>query len=469
MIFSTNEIMTPWHPDPAFLSRPAYLSLADQFARAINTGTLPPGTRLMPQRKLADDLGLAVQTVSRAYEELIRRGLIAGEIGRGSFVLSPKQEARPPYLPERLGELIDLSILKPVCETLHLDRMRDGMGWLAQNLSTEAALSFRPNTVMPRHRVLAADWLARCGVDSQPGNISITNGATSAITAAVMSVAPVGSTLAAEALTHHMLMPLCGYLGVHLEGISVDAQGMCPAALDEVARNGTLRAIYLQPSVINPLAVIMPAGRRADLVAVARKHDLAIIEVDILNLMIEECPTPIAALAPERTLYIAGFTKITVPGLRVAYLSAPDRYATAVANRHLAANWMATPAIVELLGHWLADGTALDLIHWQRRAIADRHTIAARAFAGLPYLAHPQSLHLWLHLPEDQAEEAFVAQCRLRGVAVAAGSAFRSTEKGRRDAVRISIGSTSADDLERALGLISSLLTDGLEALLPAI
>ena len=469
MIFSTNEIMTHWRPDPAFLTRPAYLSLADQFARAIDTGTLPPGTRLMPQRKLADDLGLAVQTVSRAYEDLIRRGLIAGEIGRGSFVLSPGQEARQPYLPERLSELIDLSILKPVCESLHLDRMRDGMGWLAQNLTTEAALSFRPNTVMPRHRVLAAEWLARCGVDSQPGNISITNGATSAITAAVMSVVPVGAALAAEALTHHMLMPLCGYLGIHLEGITMDAHGMCPAALDEMARKGTLRAVYLQPGVINPLAILMPVDRRAELVAVARKHDLAIIEVDILNLMIERRPTPIAALAPERTLYIAGFTKITVPGLRIAYLSAPDRYATAVANRHLAANWMATPAIVELLGHWIADGTALDLIHWQRRAIAERHTVAARVFAGMPFLAHPQSLHLWLHLPGKLTEEAFVAQCRLRGLAVAAGNAFRSTEKGRKDAVRVSLGSTSADDLQRGLGVIASMLTDGQEAPLPTI
>ncbi len=89
--------MTNWMPNPANLTRPAYLSLAEQFARAIESGELPIGTRLMPHRKLADLLGLSVQTVSRAYDELIRRGLIAGEVGRGSFVLGPGAEARQPY------------------------------------------------------------------------------------------------------------------------------------------------------------------------------------------------------------------------------------------------------------------------------------------------------------------------------------------------------------------------------------
>lgn len=182
--------MTNWRPDISQLRRPAYLSLAEQIARAIQEGLLPNGTRLLPHRKLADDLNLSVQTVSRAYDELIRRGLISGEIGRGSFVQTRPKEPEPPYLPERLGELVDLSILKPVCEQLHLERMREAFGWLAENLPSSSALSFRPNMVFPRHRAVAAEWLARCGLDVSPLNINLTNGATSGMTVALMSVAP---------------------------------------------------------------------------------------------------------------------------------------------------------------------------------------------------------------------------------------------------------------------------------------
>lgn len=469
MIGVSMAIMTIWMPNPDTLSRPAYLSLAEQFARAIEGGHLPPGARLLPQRKLADRLGLSLQTVSRAYDELIRRGLIQGEVGRGSFVLGPGGEARQPYLPERPGEVIDLSILKPVVETLHMDRLREGFAWLADNLAAASALSFRPNMVMPHHRAVAVDWLNGLGVPAEPSGIVLTNGATPAITAAVMSAAPPGAGIAAAALTHHTLKPLCTYLGLHLEGLAIDAHGLIPAALDEAARRGQIRAVYLQPNVINPLAVMMPADRRAELVEVIRRHDLAIIENDILNTMIADRAPAFATLAPERTLYICGFTKITVPGLRLAYLHAPPRFATAAANRHLVSNWMATPPMADLLSHWVTDGTVTELAAWQARAMADRHALACEVLGAQMPVCHPNSLHLWLPLPEGWTEEAFVEQARFMGLGVAAGHAFRASDKAPPQAIRVSLGSTRAEDLRRGLSLIAGLLKDTPEPPLPTI
>ena len=456
-------------PTSALLYRPVYESLAQQFARAIESGALPSGTRLMPHRKLAHSLGLSVQTVSRAYDELIRRGLVAGEIGRGSFVLGPGAEARQPYLPERPGQVIDLSILKPVVEEMHLSRMREGFAWLAENVATSSALSFRPNMVMPYHRKVAADWLARQGVVAEPANISITNGATPAITAALMSVAPSGAGIAVEALTHHAIMPLCGYLGLHLEGVEIDTEGMRPAALDEIARKGAIRSVYLQPNVINPIASLMGLDRRNELIEVARKYDLTIIENDILNVMIPDRPPTFAALAPERVVHICGFTKITLPGLRLAYLAAPPRLATTVANRHLVANWMATPPMVDLLSHWVTDGTVTALAQWQRTALAQRHRVASEVLGDAMPACHPHSLHLWLRLADHWTEESFVTQARLQGVAIASGGSFRATEKGRSDAVRISLGSAREEELRRGLGIVAAMLKDEPKVLLTPI
>ena len=102
--------MTKWHPDASALSRPVYLSLADQVQRAITQGQLAVGDQLPTHRQLADELGISVQTVSRAYEELIRRGLISGETGRGTFIRAAQTEVDPPYIPQRTDEVIDLSI-----------------------------------------------------------------------------------------------------------------------------------------------------------------------------------------------------------------------------------------------------------------------------------------------------------------------------------------------------------------------
>jgi DNA-binding transcriptional MocR family regulator len=469
MIFHRLATMTNWKPDPTTLNRPAYLSLAEQFVRAIESGALGVGSRLMPHRKLADSLGLSVQTVSRAYEELTRRGLINGEIGRGSFVLGPASDARQPYLAERPGEVIDLSILKPAVGALHHDRLRQGFAWLAENLSASSALSFRPNMVMPHHCMVAAAWLTQHGIATEPSCVTITNGATPAINAALMSVAPPGSSIAVEALTHHILAPLCNYLGLHLEGVRMDADGMLPTALDEVARRGHLRAIYLQPNVINPLATLMPLDRRKELVETARRYDLSIIENDILNIMVPDRPPAFATLAPERTLYICGFTKITIPGLRLAYLASPPRLSTAVSNRHLVTNWMATPPMVDLLSHWIEDGTVTDLSLWQRTAMQDRHLLAQEVLGANMPACHPNSLHLWLNLPGGWTEETFVEQARSRGVAVAAGQAFRVSDKAKQPAIRIALGSTLTDDLRRGLEILQTMLAAEPEIFLPSI
>lgn len=461
--------MTMWQPDPALLRRPAYLSLADQFARAIHDGRLPNGSRLPTHRKLADDLKLSVQTVSRAYEELIRRGLISGEIGRGSFVQTAKREPEPPYLPERLGELIDLSILKPVCEPMHHERLKQALLWLAEALPASSALSFRPAMVFPRHRAAAAEWLRLCGLAVSPQNVSVTNGATAAMTVALMTVAPPGSTVATEAIGHHTLSPLATYLGFNLAGLPIDEEGIMPDALDEACRTSDIRAVFVQPSVINPMATLMHGVRRSALAEVARRHDIAIIEGDVLGPLVDDRPPPLAYFAPERTLYYTSFTKITVPGLRIGYLVAPDRYVAAVANRHLVSNWMATPMVAEIASRWVSDGTAIELVAWQRAALRQRQRVVSQVLAGIDFRAHPESLHVWLELPADRSEESFVAQARLQGVAIAPGSSFRISQEPWRPAVRISVGSTAEDDLRAGLGVVSKLLLGDPEHLLLAI
>ncbi|PTW59773.1 GntR family transcriptional regulator [Breoghania corrubedonensis] len=461
--------MTNWRPDPTLLRRPAYLSLADQIARAIQEGALINGTQLPPQRRMADELKLSVQTVSRAYEELGRRGLIAGEIGRGSFVRMPRREMRPPYLPDRLGEVIDLSILKPVCEPMHVEKLKEALGWLSQNLPARSALSFRPNVVFPVHAAAAVEWLRICGVDTSVQNVTVTNGATGAMTVALMSVAPPGSTVACEAITHHTLAPLAAYHGFTLAGLAVDEEGLVPEALEDACRQGGIRAVFIQPTVVNPVAALMGKTRREAIVEIARRYDIAIVESDVLGPLVTHRPRPFAALAPERTLYITSFTKVTVPGLRIGYLVAPDRYVAAVSNRHLVSNWMATPMVAEIATKWVNDGTALELVRWQRAALAKRHAIAAQMLAGIPYTSHPQALHLWMELKEARTEEGFVAQARLLGVAIAPGSAFCVSREAWAPSVRISIGSTTEAELRIGLGAVAKLLHGEQEVVLPAI
>src|SRR5690606_23995379 len=197
---------------------------------------------------------------------------------------------------------------------------------------------------------------------------------------------------------HHTLIPLARYLGFNLEGLATDRQGILPDALDQACRRGGIRAAFLQPSVVNPVATLMGEERRRQIAEIARRHDIALIESDVLGPLVENRAPPLARFAPERTLYVTSFSKITVPGLRLGYLAVPDRYVAAAANRHLVSNWMATPLIAEIGSKWVTDGTANELVLWQRAALQRRQEVAAEVLAGMDVHAHPNALHVWVNL-----------------------------------------------------------------------
>ncbi|TPW30941.1 PLP-dependent aminotransferase family protein [Martelella alba] len=453
--------MTSWKPNPRLIRRPAYLSLAEQISGAIRDGLLINGMRLPPQRQMAADLKISVQTVSRAYEELTRRGLLTGEVGRGSYVRAQSREPEQLHMYERNGDLVDLSILKPVCESRSLAKFSAAFSALGADMPPELAFSMMPNALFNRYRLVGANWLAACGLKAPPQCITVTNGASEGITAAMMGVAPPGSVVAAEELTHPMLKPLSSYLGFDLEPLPMDEEGLIPEALDQAAGRKRLRAVFVQPSVAGPYAALMSAPRRRAITAIARRRDFAIIENDVLGPLIENRQPPLAAFAPERTLYITDFSKNTIPGLRTGFLAAPPRYAAAVANRHLATNWIATPAIAEIASRWIVDGTAMELINWQRMALKRRHGIAAAALRGVDYRTSPGALHLWLPLPSGMREEAFVQAARARGVIVAPGSTFHVGRLPMEHAaVRISLSATTELDLTSSLGMLASMLRE---------
>lgn len=451
--------MTIWPPEPGSLKRPAYRSLAQSIIEAIEAGALQPGTRLPTHRALSYDLGLSVQTVSRAYEELTRLGIVEGEVGRGSFVRAGPPDARMPW--HRLArseEVIDCSMLVPVTGEIHATRMAATLSELAQDLPATAIFSFRPRATLEDHCERALSWLAHCGLETARDQILPTNGNTAAMTVALMTAAMPGDLVATEEMGHHTLTSLTNTLGLRLSGLAMDQEGILPDAFAQACEASQIKALFLLPSGLNPTTATMGLERRQAIVAVARKHDVWIIENDAWGPIQSERAPPIASLAPERTFYFTGLTKCLLPGLRIAWLVVPDTLNAAARTRHLVTNWMATPMMAEIATRWLTDGTALELLNWQRGRLARRNAIAARILEGIAFRATPSGLHIWLPIPEAWREEAFVAHARHGGVAVAAGANFAVRAPQPVQGVRICLGAGSEQDIEQGLTVIARLM-----------
>ncbi|HHX91513.1 MAG TPA: GntR family transcriptional regulator, partial [Paracoccus sp.] len=219
------KTMTIWMPDPAALTRPAYRSLAREIVRAIEEGALRPGERLPTHRDMAFRLGLSVQTVSRAYEALSRADVITGEVGRGSYVKSAPGDGRsPPYHRLETGEtVIDCSMLTPVLSHLHSATLAEALSELAANIPPEVLGSFRPRQALRTHVERAHAWLAICGIEAHSERILPTNGATPAMTVALLSAGAPGDLVVTEELGHHTLKNLTRLHGMKLEGLQCDA------------------------------------------------------------------------------------------------------------------------------------------------------------------------------------------------------------------------------------------------------
>ena len=462
--------MTIWPPKRNTLDRPVYRSLAQRLIDAIEAGDVADGTKLPPHRTLAFQLGVSVQTVSRAYDELSRLGVISGEVGRGSFVRMAPADAQMPWQrPERSDNVIDCSMLVPVTGQIQMEAMSETLSDMAQNLPPSAIFSFRPRATLESHCDSAATWLTRCGIEARSDHILPTNGNTSAMTIALMTCAMPGDMVATESVGHHTITALTSGLGLRLTGLAIDAEGIVPDDFERACRTEAVKVLFLLPNGLNPTAAMMGDRRRQELVEVARRHDVWIVENDAWGPLQSDRHDPIAALAPERTLYFTGLTKCVLPGLRIGWLVVPEHRVSAARTRHLITNWMATPLMAEIATRWLDDGTAEGLLHWQQEQLARRNSLAARLLERVPHSGTANGMHIWCPLPAAWREDAFVSHARHNGVAVAAGSNFATADAHTEPAVRICLGAGSEADITKGLAAVAHLAQSEPEPILLAI
>lgn len=451
--------MRNWLPKKSVLQKPAYKSLAQQISSTIQSGELGPGDRLPPQRDLAYHLEISLQTVSRAYDELRRCGLIQGEVGRGTFVRTrPRPEAMPFGSAPTSDSIVELSIYKPVLGSLHEDFIKQELIVLGNDLPTDTIFSFRPNQGIERHISSSREWLKLCGLDTERSRTLITNGVTQGTTSALLAISKPGAVIATEAVGHHSLAALCASLGMKLIGLKMDELGILPEVFEQVCRISNISALYLIPNLSNPTAYFMPEERREEIGAIAKKHDVYIIENDVLGPLVTNKPRSFVEIIPEQAIYVTSFTKCIMPGLRTGYMVVPSRLLGVVRSRLLATAWMATPLIAEIASRWVLDGTARKLILWQRRALHERHKLAEQILGHRGIKSHVNALHIWLPLTGRWRPDPFAAQAMKQGVAVSPAGPFIIDNEIDVRAIRISLGAADKSDLERGLHVIDQLL-----------
>ncbi|HEX8747053.1 MAG TPA: PLP-dependent aminotransferase family protein [Pyrinomonadaceae bacterium] len=450
-----------WNPDITRQTGARYLAIADRIAEDIEHGQLRPGEQMPTHRELASRLGVTVGTITRAYAEAQRRGLLVGETGRGTYVREDLfADAFPPNIAAHDDSLIDLSLnLPPVAAS---DQLGQVLSSTLMNLAGRPNLSnllgYQTPIGAERHRAAGAAWISRSGMEAQARRVLITSGALHAMTVVFSTLAKPGDTVFTERLTYPGMKNLAHLLHLRLQGLDVDEHGIIPEAFERACRSGSARVLYTIPTIHNPLGTVMPEERRREIARIAEEHDISIVEDDVHSFMLERPPLPLSSFAPERSYYILTTSKSIAGGMRIGYLLAPERMVERLATSLRSTVWMAAPLMAEIASEWIKDGTAERLIEQKRREAGERQEIARRILHGLRFRAHPLSFHLWLELPEPWRSDEFIAQARRRNVLVTPPEAFVPAREEAPHAVRVCLGAVrTRQQLEKGLKIVREL------------
>ncbi|KFG10186.1 PLP-dependent aminotransferase family protein [Streptomyces scabiei] len=471
-----------------------YRRIADRIADDIAAGRLRPGDRLPPQRVFARRRGIAGSTAGRVYAELVRRGLVVGEVGRGTFVRAAPPGPAGRALAEPAGAApVNLELNYPSAPG-QSELLAAGLAPLLRPDVLTDALRTAPAAGTPAAREAAAGLLATEGWRPAPDRFLFTGNARQAIAAALAHLVRPGARVGVEALTYPLVKEIAARLGVTLVPLTTDGQGLRPEAVAAAHRAAPLSAVYAQPTLHNPTSVTMGDGRRSELACVVRELDLPVIEDRIWSFLGDGdgdgggdggaggsgagAPPPLAAYAPERVFVVDGLSKRVAPGLTVGFLVVPRGRAGQAADAVRSGGWAAGRFALEAGARWIGDGTVGRLAAAKRADAAARQRLVAEELAGFAVRGDPRAYYAWWELPEPWRADTFCAAAAERGVAVTPGSAFavpavgagagRAEREARApvaasasDCVRLGLASVPPPELAGALRTLADVARGG--------
>jgi DNA-binding transcriptional MocR family regulator len=451
-----------------------YRLLADGLAAAIESGRIEPGSQLPTQREMAHRLGISVTTVTRAYSELQERGLIESKVGSGAFVKpqpGAEASARGDRQRRSLGTplealegsqrnthgLVDLSFNEPLLGPAARS-VQKGLTDILTSSDVRTLAGSQPVTGTAAHRQAGAAWLDFIGVKAHPDELVLVPGSQGCLATVLMALCQTGDTILTEALTWPGIITVAHIANVGVQPVEMDERGLLPEALDRACREGRPRLLYTMATLQNPTSITADLERREAIAAVARKHDLIIVEDDAYGFLPASPLPSYFELLPDSTIYVTSLSKAVAAAIRVGFVAARARLQRQLLPALRAITMMTSPIVAEIATRLITTGAAQAAAREQAETLIRRQAMADEILGSRPARETDPSMHRWFELDSHWDSMGFVIEAFRLGVSVAAGPLFSATPGHDPRAVRISLGGDPDDRrLRRALTTLAGL------------
>ena len=467
---------------------PLYQQIKEHIRQGILSGSLAVDTRLPASRQLALDLGVNRITVENAYSELEADGLVFSRMGSGTYVLpiSPLPpvsknniEAAWPFWQQNLPAGDVVTKLAATEEMLKAAKHPDPINF-ASGISDSRhfpAEEFRKTlqTVMRRDGIAAMDYgerngyaplregithiLASQGLQTRAENILITAGSQQAIALVAQTLLKPEDVILVENPTYSIVIELFRTLGFRLVGIPMDAQGMQVEKLEKLLQQHHPKLIYTIPNFHNPTGTCLNSARRRQLIILADRYNVPILEDDFVgDLRYEGRAQPaLKALDPGgQVIYVSTFSKMLMPGLRVGFLVADGPVYNSLLGFKRLSDLATSTLIQRALEAYVTVGRYQAYLRRSCQIFRKRRDAMVTAInrslpEGVSFDPPQGGLHLWLRLPVGLSSDELLPLACQEGVAFAPGSNFFLDGCRDQGWMRLNFVASSADEIEEGI------------------
>lgn len=449
---SFDDYPMSWRPELEHTAKPLYLSLARRLEGDIQSGLLLPGTRLPPQRELADFLGVNLSTVSRAFRLCADMGLLTGAVGDGTYV-SYSAITKLTEQPDR--DMIRLDSMTP--ESIDQDEVRLLLGKMLAEPDFSDKLQYGL-TMKPWQTEAARRLLLRAGCRADGGTVLTAGGGQNAIAAVFAGLLKRGDRLGVDPLTYPGVKSAAKLFGIQLVPIEQEDGHMSEGGILSAVKNDGVRAIFVMPDYQNPTAYIMSTETRQMIARTAQKCGLIIIEDGICKLL-SDTPVSIHDHAPENTVFMLSLSKTLSPALKTAYIAAPERFKAAIDDALYSINLSQSALLTELAARLSASDKYESLLRRRAEGIEKRNKLVDIILSKHTVRGDRHALSRWLVLPDGMTGAQFEVEAAARGVSVYGSEHFAVGRSIPEAGARLAVCSPqSAAELERALLIVRDIL-----------
>lgn len=456
---------------------PLYAQLYNAILSRIQNGQITPGYLLPPVRKLAARLGINPGTVVSAYRELEQNGYIRSRAGAGSFVAelptSPEQEPEdsidlfeiPATEHDPSGSSIDMSSISLNPDIISIEQFKK---LILKVLDRDQghAFSYQESQGFGPLRESLTAYLALAGIHTTADHLQIISGAQQGIDIIARALLAHGDYVFTESPTYPGAIAAFRARGAKIIGIPLCHSGIDLVLLEEQLRHFHPRLLYIMPNLQNPTGITYDRETRSRLMGLARYYNVYVLEDDYIR-ELSYTKQPLLPLKvmdrDDRIIYLKSFSKIFMPGLRLAFLTMPSALADRILKVKRLADLSTSGLTQRVFDLYLREGIWQQHIRAIRRIYRTHYQYTEeRARLLLPdkiRLLHPQGgLSFWGSLSEGVNSTALCSAAAQNGLILTDGSGFYPLQADTRH-LRLSFATLAPAQIEAGLHILSRLLS----------